>query len=649
MELKKTSTRKLIFRSLVILLVVANMSPAAAQVEQANPALFYEELAPHGTWVNYENHGAVWQPKGVGQNWRPYQNGRWTPSEQGYIFETQEPWGWATYHYGNWMPTQQHGWVWKPGRTWYPHTCAWKSNEEYVGWAPVPPEGYEPSAGFGSADDMGGSEGMSSGGGGGGILNLLTAPFWIVAKAASFLLGFGQDYAPNYSYANSGSLMPYSYVPVIIGNMGYVDNYVSPSYAPQACYNWGPPIPYVSQVTQINSQTINNYIKTVNITKIANGAPSLAALQRRPYLRENWEGISRGLHDRSIRVNRVGDVRMAQRYLYNPNAQPLPRHLPPLPSELSRGSQNPSIIKAASGENSGQNWQWSRNGREEGRQIRGRTELRNQPLTHMAPEQRPPAGGGSGKGSPQGRQASWEPSPPRGTGQPQQASITPPATKEATINGSRNPGQLHPGQQSQLTNRPRDDRQKPQQSVQAQTGQQRTQQVQGRQQQAQSEQQRQQDNQRQQLMQHRRHQEAQPQQSPGQQAPPRQMESQKQQVMQQRQMAGQQQRQQQMAQQQQQQQQQQAQQERQRQMESQRQQAMQQRQMALQQQQAQQQQRQQQMVQQMQQRQQQMAQQRQQCQQPRPQQVVQQRAAQSQPQPRPQPQQQQQKKKHQQQ
>jgi hypothetical protein len=620
MQPQKTSTQKLIFRALVILLVLANMSPAAAQVEQANPALFYEELAPHGNWVNYENHGAVWQPKGVGQNWRPYQNGRWTPSEQGYIFETQEPWGWATYHYGNWMPTQQHGWVWKPGRTWYPHTCAWKSNEEHVGWAPVPPEGYEPPAGFAPAGDMGGGEGMSSGGG--GILDLLTAPFWIVAKAANFLLGFGQDYAPNYSYANSGYLMPYSYVPVIIGNMGYVDNYVSPSYAPQACYNWGPPIPYVSQVTQINSQTINNYIKKVNITKIANGAPSQAVLQRRPYLRENWEGISRGLHDRSIRVNRVSNVRMAQRHLYNPNAQPLPRHLPPLPSELSRGRQHPQLIKAASGENPGQNWQWSRNGAESGRQMRGRTELQNQPSTNMTPEQRHQAGRWIGNASPQGRQASWEPRRPGEPGQPQQASITPPTTKEATINGSRNPGQPHPGQQHQLTGRPRDDRQKLQHIAQPQTGQQQTQQVQGRQQQAQPEQQRQQENQRQQLRQ----------QSAGQQAQQRQMESQKQQMMQQRQMASQQQqqqRQQQMAQQQQQQ----AQQERQRQMDSQRQQMMQQRQMAAQQQQQQQQ----------------MAQQRQQCQQPRPQQVAQQRPAPPQPQPRPQPQQQQQKKKPQQQ
>ena len=66
------------------------------------------------------------------------------PSRSGWVFETSEPWGWATYHYGNWMPTTELGWVWSPGSTWYPSTTAWRTSDDYVGWAPIPPPYYVP-------------------------------------------------------------------------------------------------------------------------------------------------------------------------------------------------------------------------------------------------------------------------------------------------------------------------------------------------------------------------------------------------------------------------------------------------------------------------------------------------------------------------
>ncbi len=51
-------------------------------------------------------------------------------------------------------PPKNNGWVWVPGRTWYPSTVEWRTSPEsepvdtsYVGWAPTPPPNYEPAGG----------------------------------------------------------------------------------------------------------------------------------------------------------------------------------------------------------------------------------------------------------------------------------------------------------------------------------------------------------------------------------------------------------------------------------------------------------------------------------------------------------------------
>lgn len=145
-------------------------------------AMFYEELAGYGNWVNYGNYGQVWYPTTVTGSWRPYVDGRWTPTEDGWIFETDEPWGWATYHYGNWMPTDEYGWVWVPGSTWYPSTVAWRTSDEYIGWAPIPPPNYVPTPAY--YPPSGYTPGTP-------VLDLITAPFWTFSHAPYFLPGFG--------------------------------------------------------------------------------------------------------------------------------------------------------------------------------------------------------------------------------------------------------------------------------------------------------------------------------------------------------------------------------------------------------------------------------------------------------------------------
>ena len=139
--------------TLTFALVLGPGFTRTVQAASEDVAMFYDDLAQYGEWVDLENYGAVWRPNKVAEDWRPYTDGRWVPTDDGNVFESQEPWGWATYHYGNWMPTENEGWVWVPGRTWYPSTVEWRTSPEseavdtsYVGWAPTPPPNYEPPA-----------------------------------------------------------------------------------------------------------------------------------------------------------------------------------------------------------------------------------------------------------------------------------------------------------------------------------------------------------------------------------------------------------------------------------------------------------------------------------------------------------------------
>src|SRR5712692_8185849 len=61
--------------------------------------LFYDELSPYGSWVQYPNYGYVWFPH-ADRDFTPYcTNGRWVPTEAGWTWVSGYPWGWATFHY----------------------------------------------------------------------------------------------------------------------------------------------------------------------------------------------------------------------------------------------------------------------------------------------------------------------------------------------------------------------------------------------------------------------------------------------------------------------------------------------------------------------------------------------------------------------
>jgi hypothetical protein len=117
---------------------------------------FYDELAPHGDWVEYQDYGWCWMPEDVPMTWRPYSHGHWIYTDYGWTWASYEPWGWATYHYGRWVFDPLYGWIWVPGTTWGPAWVAWRGGYDYMGWAPLPPQaGWSVSVGlqFGSGYD----------------------------------------------------------------------------------------------------------------------------------------------------------------------------------------------------------------------------------------------------------------------------------------------------------------------------------------------------------------------------------------------------------------------------------------------------------------------------------------------------------------
>jgi hypothetical protein len=111
--------------------------------------MFYDALAPYGEWIWQDEYGWVWSPDDVPVSWRPYSDGHWTYTDQGWLWESELPWGWAVFHYGRWYYSPVEGWLWVPGSEWAPAWVEWREGNGYVGWAPLPPRAeYRPGGGL---------------------------------------------------------------------------------------------------------------------------------------------------------------------------------------------------------------------------------------------------------------------------------------------------------------------------------------------------------------------------------------------------------------------------------------------------------------------------------------------------------------------
>jgi hypothetical protein len=116
----------------------ASLAQAATNVS-VSIGTFYDDLAPHGSWVSYQDT-YVFVPANISADWRPYTMGHWVYTKRyGWLWVSDEPFGWATYHYGRWGYAEDIGWYWVPGKRWAPAWVSWRRSGDYLVWAPLPP------------------------------------------------------------------------------------------------------------------------------------------------------------------------------------------------------------------------------------------------------------------------------------------------------------------------------------------------------------------------------------------------------------------------------------------------------------------------------------------------------------------------------
>ncbi len=129
--------------------------PAPDQIDggQVDPAVFNDQLAAYGRWVDTPEYGRVWIPASTPAGWQPYTLGHWAFTDCGWTWISDEPFGWATYHYGRWAVAANLGWCWVPGTVWGPAWVSWRCGDGYCGWAPLPPvRGFNLAFNIGSND-----------------------------------------------------------------------------------------------------------------------------------------------------------------------------------------------------------------------------------------------------------------------------------------------------------------------------------------------------------------------------------------------------------------------------------------------------------------------------------------------------------------
>ena len=125
---------------------------------------FYDDLSDDGEWimitkeeieeelndgdgqgfasdyVQEDGFVYVWKPSNTEEGWRPYMNGQWVYTTNGWMWVSNYRWGWACYHYGRWWKSANYGWVWMPGYVWAPAWVKWRIAENHIGWCPLSPK-----------------------------------------------------------------------------------------------------------------------------------------------------------------------------------------------------------------------------------------------------------------------------------------------------------------------------------------------------------------------------------------------------------------------------------------------------------------------------------------------------------------------------
>jgi hypothetical protein len=126
--------------ALLVFCTIAGFSAPACADVRVSFDFFHESLAPYGEWVRVGDYGPVWHPADVDEDWAPYTDGYWAYTDGGWTWVSYEDWGGITYHYGRWTRVGGMGWCWVPGYEWGPAWVSWRKSDDYIGWAPLPPE-----------------------------------------------------------------------------------------------------------------------------------------------------------------------------------------------------------------------------------------------------------------------------------------------------------------------------------------------------------------------------------------------------------------------------------------------------------------------------------------------------------------------------
>ena len=136
--MKKVMDRGLMTILAFVMVTALGITTTEAQT-RVSLQVFYDDLQPYGTWMDYGNYGYVWIPR-VHRGFVPYaSNGYWINTDYGNTWVSDYAWGWAPFHYGRWLLDDFYGWVWVPDTEWAPAWVAWRSGGGYYGWAPLMP------------------------------------------------------------------------------------------------------------------------------------------------------------------------------------------------------------------------------------------------------------------------------------------------------------------------------------------------------------------------------------------------------------------------------------------------------------------------------------------------------------------------------
>lgn len=102
---------------------------------------FLEVLWDHGTWVNSDRFGHLFcpDPASFGPDFRPFTDGHWVMTPEGWTFVGRHATSWVTDHYGRWVQTGLVAcrWGWVPGDAYSPAWVDFHVGESVIAWRPA--------------------------------------------------------------------------------------------------------------------------------------------------------------------------------------------------------------------------------------------------------------------------------------------------------------------------------------------------------------------------------------------------------------------------------------------------------------------------------------------------------------------------------